>query len=43
MLRACAQSEVGGGGGLPWVGLCLPKTDVEVPTSGACGYDLILN
>ena len=43
MLRACAQSEVGGGGGWLWVGLCPPNTDVEVPTPETCGCDLIWN
>ena len=41
MLRACAHSEVGGGGGWLWVGLCPPEKDVEVLTPGACGCDLI--
>ena len=43
MLRACAHSEVGGGGGWLWVGLCPPNTDVEVPTPETCGCDLIWN
>ena len=43
MLRACAQSEVGGGGGWLWVGLCPPEKDVEIPTPGARGCDLIGN
>ena len=42
MLRACAQSEVGGGGGWLWVGLCSPGKDVEVPTPRDCGYDKIM-
>ena len=42
MLRACAQSEVGGGGGWLWVRLCLPIKDVEVPTPGACECDKIM-
>ena len=36
MLRACAQSEVGGGGGWLWVGLCPPEKDVDIPTPGTC-------
>lgn len=43
MLRACAQSEVGGGGGWLSVGLCPPEKDVDVPIPGTCGCDLIWN
>ena len=43
MLRACAQSEEGGGGGWLWVGLCPLEKDVEVPTPGTWGCDLIWN
>ena len=42
MLRACAQSEVGGGGGWLWVGLCPPEKDVEGLTTGACEWDKIM-
>ena len=42
MLRACAQSEVGGGGGWLWVGLCPPEKDVEVLIPGACEWDKIM-
>ena len=34
MLRPCAQSEVGGGGGWLWVGLCPSGDDVEVSSPG---------
>ena len=42
MLRACAQSEVGGSGGWLWVGLCSPEKDVEVLIPGACEWDKIV-
>ena len=41
-LKACAQSEVGGGGGWLWVGLCPPEKDVEVLIPGACEWDKIM-
>ena len=42
MLRACAQSEVGGGGGWLWVGLCPSGDDVEVSSPGDCECDKIM-
>ena len=42
MLRACAQSEVGCGGGWLWVGLCPPEKDVEVSSPGTCECDKIM-